>query len=244
MEKTKELDQIEIILVEPQESANIGATCRAMKTMGITHLSIVGSRIYDEERIKTLSVHAFDLYEQHKRFNTLEDAICDSVLVVGASRRRGKKRKYFSLFPEQLAERIALTGDGKKSIVFGREADGLTDSELNLCHMGVNIPSVESAMGSLNLAQAVQVITYTLSRNLNKAKGFEQIENKRIQKVSTTMCESLEAIGYYKGSEKDDVKRFLSDIIARATLSEKEAIKIEKMFKKIAKIKIHKNTKE
>ncbi len=109
---------------------------------------------------------------------------------------------------------------------------------------GVNIPSVESAMGSLNLAQAVQVITYTLSRNLNKAKGFEQIENKRIQKVSTTMCESLEAIGYYKGSEKDDVKRFLSDIIARATLSEKEAIKIEKMFKKIAKIKIHKNTKE
>ncbi len=244
MEQTKELDQIEIILVEPQESANIGSTCRAMKTMGITHLTIIGSRIYDEQRIKTLAVHAFDLYENHNRFDSLEEAVADSILVVGASRRRGKKRKYFALFPEQLAQRIKNTGDGKKSIVFGREADGLREDELNLCHMGVNIPSIESSMGSLNLSQAVQVITYTLSRNLNNAKGFEQIKNERIDQVSTTMSDSLDEIGYYKGIEKDDVKRFFSDIIARATLSEREAVRIEKMFKKIANIKVHKDNKE
>lgn len=240
MEHTKELDQIEIILVEPQESANIGSTCRAMKTMGITHLTIIGSRIYDEERIKTLAVHAFDLYENHKRFDNLIDAISDSILVVGASRRRGKKRKYFALYPEQLADRINKAGDGKKSIVFGREADGLTDKELNLCHMGVNIPSIGSAMGSLNLAQAVQVITYTLYKNLKGTKGFEQIINERVHEISNSMTASLDSIGYYKGMEKEDVNRFFTDIIARATLSEKEASKLEKMFKKIAKIKIHK----
>ncbi len=240
MEQTKELDQIEIILVEPQDSANIGSTCRAMKTMGITHLTIIGNKTYDEERIKTLAVHAFDLYTNHKRCTSLEEATVDSILVVGASRRRGKKRKYFSLFPEQLAERINQTGDGKKSIVFGREADGLTDKELNLCHLGVNIPSVSSAMGSLNLSQAVQVITYTLYKNLQATKGFEQITNERVHQLSDSMTASLEAIGYYKGMEKDDVNRFFTDILARATLSEKEASKFEKMFKKIAKIKIHK----
>ena len=239
MEHINQLDRIEIILVEPQDGANIGASCRAMQTMGISNITIIGNKVYDEDRIKTLAVHALPIWEHHKRFDTLEEAIQDSVLVVGASRRRGKKRKYFALLPEQLAQRISNTGNGKVSIVFGREADGLRENELNLCHMGVNIPSVDSSIGSLNLSQAVQVITYSLYRNIHNLTGFEQIKQERIVEVSTTMSNTLESIGYYK-NEKEDIKRFFTDIIARATLSESEAVKIEKMFRKIEKIKIHK----
>ena len=239
MEHINQLDRIEIILVEPQDGANIGASCRAMQTMGISNITIIGNKVYDEDRIKTLAVHALPIWEHHKRFDTLEEAIQDSVLVVGASRRRGKKRKYFALLPEQLAQRISNTGNGKVSIVFGREADGLRENELNLCHMGVNIPSVDSSIGSLNLSQAVQVITYSLYRNIHNLTGFEQIKQERIVEVSTTMSNTLESIGYYK-NEKEDIKRFFTDIIARATLSESEAAKIEKMFRKIEKIKIYK----
>ncbi len=240
MEHINQLDRIEIILVEPQDGANIGASCRAMQTMGISNITIIGNKVYDEDRIKTLAVHALPIWEHHKRFDTLEEAIQDSVLVVGASRRRGKKRKYFALLPEQLAQRISNTGNGKVSIVFGREADGLRENELNLCHMGVNIPSVDSSIGSLNLSQAVQVITYSLYRNIHNLTGFEQIKQERIVEVSTTMSNTLESIGYYK-NEKEDIKRFFTDIIARATLSESEAAKIEKMFRKIEKIKIYKD---
>ncbi len=239
MEHTTDLERIEIILVEPQDGANIGSVCRAMKTMGITHLTIIGDRIYDEMRIKTLAVHAFDLYEGHLRFATLQEAIADSILVVGASRRRGKKRKYFSLLPEQLAQRVKNTGKGKISIVFGRESDGLTDEELNLCHMGVKIPSSET-FGSLNLAQAVQVITYTLFRNVQDIKGFTPITNSRIKEVSDTVTQSFDMIGYYKGQEKEEVHQFFTDIFARAMLSEKEAAKVEKLFRKMAKIKLYK----
>ncbi|MDA3940284.1 MAG: RNA methyltransferase, partial [Spirochaetia bacterium] len=50
------LKHIQIVLVQPQSSENIGSVCRAMKTMGISKLAIIGSTIYDPNRIKKLSV--------------------------------------------------------------------------------------------------------------------------------------------------------------------------------------------
>lgn len=239
MESNPNLDRIRIVLVEPQDGANIGSVCRAMKTMGIRRLAITGDKVYDETRVRTLAIHAYDLYEQHERFPTLREALQDSVLSVGASRRRGKNRKYFALLPEQLAKRIADTGEGIVSIVFGREADGLTDEELHLCHMGVRIPTSE-AFPSLNLSQAVQIIAYTLFRELNDTLGFEPIVESRLQEVANTIGQSFDAIGFYKLDERPEVQRFFRDILARATLSEKEAKRLEKMFIKMSRLKLHK----
>lgn len=243
METHSNLKRIRIVLVEPQDGANIGSVCRAMKTMGITQLAITGSKEYDENRVRTLALHAFDLYEHHQRFPSLAEALQDSVLSVGASRRRGKNRKYFALLPEQLAERIAATGEGTISIVFGREADGLTDEELNLCHMGVKIPTSE-AFPSLNLSQAVQIITYTLYRELKPALGFEPIAELRLQELAETIGDSFDRIGFYKQNERTEVQRFFRDILARATLSEGEAKRLEKMFIKMSRLKLHKQPGE
>jgi tRNA/rRNA methyltransferase len=239
METNSNLERIRIVLVEPQDGANIGSVCRAMKTMGIFDLAITGDRQYDENRVKTLALHAYDLYENHTRFSTLEEALADSVLTIGASRRRGKNRKYFALLPEQMAKRISATGPGRVSIVFGREADGLTDAELNACHMGVRIPTSE-AFPSLNLSQAVQIITYSLFRELTPTLGFEPIVETRLQELVTTVGDSFEHIQFYKQNERAEVERFFRDILARATLSEKESKRLEKMFIKMARLKIHK----
>ena len=66
MENNKNIqwaDRIEIVLVETQDGANIGSVCRAMKTMGLTKLTIVGDRVYDENRVRTLALHASDLWD-------------------------------------------------------------------------------------------------------------------------------------------------------------------------------------
>ncbi len=240
MEQTTNLDRIRIVLVEPQDGANIGSVCRAMKTMGIHHLAITGDRVYDEQRVRMLAIHAFDLYEKHMRFPTLEDALKDSVLSVGASRRRGKNRKYFSLLPEQLADRLNATGEGVVSIVFGREADGLTDAELAQCHLCVRIPTSPD-FPSLNLSQAVQIITYTLYQKLNPLLAFQPIDEQRVRTLVDTIGESFERIGFYKQDERPEVERFFRDIMARATLSESETKRLEKMFIKMSRLKIHKD---
>ena len=241
MGQQQNLNRIQIVLVEPQDGANIGSVCRAMKTMGIEHLAIVGDRDYDESRVKMLAIHAFDVYEHHSRYDSLEQALTESVLAVGTSRRRGKNRKYFSLSPEQFAKHLETVGPGIVSIVFGREADGLTDAELARCHVSIRIPTSD-AFPSLNLAQAVQIITYTLFRELGEMTGFEPITNERLEHLTDTIGSSYELIGFYKQNEREEVERFYRDILARAALSEREAQRLEKMFIKMARLKIHKSS--
>lgn len=235
------LDQIQIVLVDTQDGANIGAVCRAMKTMGISRLAVTGRRKYDSDRIRTLAIHAYDIYEQSLRFPTLEDAVRESILTVGATRRRGKFRKYFSLSPEQLAERIRQSGKGTVSIVFGRESDGLTDAEVSICDMVVSIPSSPD-FPSLNLAQAVQVITYTLYRDAEERAGYSPVDRRRLEQVTDTITESFDKIHFYKQDEKEEVGRFFRDILARSGLSEKEAARLEKMFRKMAAVSLHKRS--
>ena len=241
MGQQENLARIRIVLVEPQDGANVGSVCRAMKTMGIEQLVIVGNHEYDSNRVKTLALHAFDIYEKHQRYSNLSSAVADSVLIVGTSRRRGKNRKYFAITPQHLVQRISQTGDGPVSIVFGREADGLTDDELSMCHITVKIPTSD-AFPSLNLAQAVQIITYTLYTELTPLTNWQPIDEQRLRQLASIIGESFDQIGFYKQNERTEVERFFRDILARATLSEKEAQRLQKMFIKMARLKIHKSS--
>lgn len=233
------LRRIQIVLVDTQDAANIGAACRAMKTMGISRLAIVSDKEYDDNRIKTLALHAFDIYEHHRRFTSLEEALSDSVLSAGATRRRGKFRKYASLLPEELADTInQVEGDGLVSIVFGRESSGLSDEELFCCDMAAHIPS-SPEFPSLNLSQAVQVFTYTLYRELRPPEGFSPIDRQRMDQVTETITESFDRIDFFKQNEREEVRHFFRDILSRASLTETEASRLEKMFRKMASLKIH-----
>ena len=195
MENKEFLNRIEIVLVDTQDGANIGSVCRAMKTMGLTHLTLVTKRNYDENRVRTLALHASDLYENAKRTESLEDAIKDSILAVGATRRRGKYRKLSSFSPEQLASHISSLPDGKVSIVFGRESDGLTDEEVMSCSAVVSIPTSE-AFPSLNLSQAVQIIAYTLFTKAQiYPQGMTAVTHERVRQAVDDASSHLSAKG-------------------------------------------------
>ena len=97
MQKNNWLKRIQIVLVDTQDGANIGSVCRAMKTMGLTNLAIVGDGEYDDNRVRTLALHASDIWENITRYKTLKEALKDSIFSVGATRRRGKFRKLSAL---------------------------------------------------------------------------------------------------------------------------------------------------
>ncbi len=241
MEKTDGSDRIEIVLVETQDGANIGSVCRAMKTMGLTRLTIVGDRAYDENRVRTLALHASDVWENARRVSTLDEALASSVFSVGATRRRGKFRKMSSYSPEQLSVKIKSIPEGRVSIVFGREADGLRDDEVNKCASICTIPT-SPLFPSLNLSQAVQIISYALfTGGLEFTPGMTAVTKERIKSAVDGMSENLDGIGYYKwDEEKKWTEQLLSDIIERAGLSESELQRFEKLFRKTRSIVLFK----
>ncbi|MDD4083203.1 MAG: RNA methyltransferase [Sphaerochaetaceae bacterium] len=242
LDLTEELRQkIQIVLVEPQDGANIGSCCRAMKTMGLSRLVLVTDRFYDEQRIFTLALHAKDIYKNCRRFSSLALALSDSTLAVAATRRHGKKRKGSFLSPEDLSNLVNKSSkDELISIVFGRESDGLSDEEVSQCNTMVTIPT-SPAFPSLNLSQAVQIITYTLYKGALPFTGNKKTVTIEKQKeIASHIARQLEESKYFKSSnEIINTEIFLKDIIGRSAMTDGEVQYLDKIFTKLAQRKIH-----
>lgn len=245
MENKAILDRIHIVLVDTQDGANIGSVCRAMKTMGIHHLDLVSDREYDEDRVRTLALHAADLWEQSVRYPSLEEALKDSALTVAATRRRGKFRKLSAYSPEQLSDQISKLPKGRVSIVFGRESDGLRDDEVQLCSTVVTIPTSDD-FPSLNLSQAVQIVTYTLFTHAQVySTGMTAVTHERVATAAEACTADLDSIGYFKWDEERKwTLQFLKDTLEKAGLSEGELQRFEKLFSKTATIKKYRKDEE
>ena len=66
------------------------------------------------------------------------------------------------LEPRSLGPKLAALNPGSSTaILFGREDSGLTNEELQKCHVQLQIPASEE-YGVLNLAMAVQIVAYEL----------------------------------------------------------------------------------
>ena len=230
------LDDIYIILCRPDESRNIGSTCRAMANMGMKNLRIVGKKAdYDEEKVKTLAIHAFSIWENAVFFDSIEAATKDCYVSAGTTRRRGKKRKEWLLTPDEFSTKVNDIENGKIAVIFGNERTGLTDEELECCTLGVKIPTDEE-FGSLNLSHAVQIICYELYKHLKvpTLTGYTPITLERLSKTVTSLTDDLKKVGFFSVTGRPEMENFWTSVFARAALSEGEAQYIEKIFNKAA----------
>ncbi len=230
------LQHIIIVLVHPEESRNVGAVCRAMANCDISTLRIVGRREdFDDERVRILAIHASPIWDKAAFYPSVTEATADCVCAAGTTRRRGKKRKGKLLLPEEFADTVApATENGKVALVFGNERTGLTDEELLECTCGITIPS-STAFASLNLSHAVQVICYQLFRATQKEyAGYTPIPLSRLDETVSTIADSLQSIGFFSRTGRQDMERFWRGILSRAALSEGEASYLENIFDKAA----------
>ncbi len=233
---------IRVVLARPQEGTNVGAVCRAMKTMGLGTLTIVGGRGIDPVRARVVAVHAADVLDRAVWCDRLEDAVRDASLVAGVTRRIGSRRKAYSLTPEELAD----PDPGTVALVFGNEEAGLSDAELALCHLAVHIPS-SPEFPSLNLSHAVQVVAYALFRRQAPAgawAAFAPIPSERLVRLVQRIIGSLHSIGYMTQPGSRGLGAFWRDILARAQLSEREAHRLETVFRNISGILTRRRTED
>ena len=154
-------DNIRIVLVNTSHPGNIGGVARAMKNMGLTRLYLVAPRDYPSEQAQWRAASAMDILDGAVVVPTLEEAIGDCQFVVGSSARE-RRIPWPLMEARQCAERIATASSQEQvAVLFGREDRGLTNDELKVCNLHLNIPTSD-AYSSLNLAMAVQVVAYEL----------------------------------------------------------------------------------
>ena len=238
MPPMKELDHIIVVLENPQSGKNVGSVCRAMKNMGLSRLTIAGHTEVDREAAAVTAIHAVDILENALFVPSVEEAVKGTVLSAGLSRRRGKKRKYFSLFPEELARRVLEIGEGDVALVFGNEVSGLSEEDMAHCNVAVKIPTSDE-FPSLNLSHAVQVTAYEIYKTLtlNKGglhpRGYRPIDREELQGLTDSITADLKEIGFFKQVGPEDMGAFFRDVFSRAALSRGEADRMARIFTKI-----------
>jgi len=169
---------IRIVLVGTTHPGNIGAVARAMKNMGVTDLTLVKPLYFPHDEAVARASGAEDILENATVVAKLEDALQDCVYVVGAS-ARSRTIDWPCLNPRDCAAKLHLESSrGAVAAVFGTENSGLSNAELDRCDTLMTIPT-SPEFSSLNLAMAVQVLTYELRAAQSDAPGEYDAEARR-----------------------------------------------------------------
>lgn len=153
---------IRVVLSHPSHPGNIGATARAMKTMGMSKLYLVNPQSFPSPQAYALASHADDILDHAVVVDALKTALVGTTVQVASTARRRELSPLLqtprAIAPELLME---VQQGGEVALVFGTEMSGLTVEEVRLCNRLVSIPS-NPVYASLNLAQAVQILCYEL----------------------------------------------------------------------------------
>jgi len=175
------LDNIHIVLVEPKNAGNIGSVVRAMKNMGLSRLRLVNPVPFrDEVEQRKMGYRSQEIIAAAREFTSLSAALQGISQVFLATAKKGKWKKDF-LSPAQAAARIAAGPAEKIALVFGREDKGVTTDESQSANYFIRIP-MAGTYPSLNLSQAVMVVTYELYKAVHESgqvDGLPRMAEKR-----------------------------------------------------------------
>jgi tRNA/rRNA methyltransferase/tRNA (cytidine32/uridine32-2'-O)-methyltransferase len=229
------LASVVVVLYEPQDPVNIGATVRAMKNMGVSRLRLVRPVAYEAIRLEGIAHGTMDLIERIEHFNSFDDAVADCVRVVGfTARRRAAKLRLID--PKAAAaELLDAAAEGLVALAFGREDSGLPNDILDRVHTTVTIPTTDHA--SLNLAQAALIGLYEL--HLAAADATREIgpprkdapppTNEQMEQFFADAERSLDAIEFFKTRFPEHIMRTLRSLTFRAAPNARELSLIRAM---------------
>jgi len=233
-DKTKEFEyrpSPAVILCEPQLGENIGTTARAMANFGLWDLRLVNPRDgWPNEKAIAAASRADHVIDKVRVFDTTEAAIADLSLVYATTARRRDLQKPV-LGPEEASQRIiAHIGGGKPAgFLFGRERWGLYNEEVALADAIVTLP-VEAAFASLNIAQAVLIISYEWRRQSDFGPSLpfaetvsEPATKGELLQLFTHLEQALDEAGFFTAPDKrPTVINNLRAMLSRGTLSGQE----------------------
>ena len=224
---------IAIILVSPQMGENIGAAARAMLNCGLTDLRIVNPRDgWPSEPARAMSSGALEKMPPVQVFDTVADAVadCHHVYATTARTRDMVKRSFTARSAAQdIEEKQKKEPDYQAGILFGGERAGLSNDDVALAHSVITIP-LNPDFSSLNLAQAVLLVSYEIAQLQNTGEDMKLLTGKselatheEINGFLKRLEEELDTHSFFRTEEmKPTTLRNLQSLFLRADLTDQE----------------------
>ncbi len=153
-------DPTRFILIGTSHPGNVGAAARAIKVMGFSELWLVAPRDAEAPRRDeaiAMASGATDVLAAPGVGATLAEAL-EGVSYLCATAMTPRDFGPPTFAPRRLFETLAPSPH-RVAFLFGSERFGMSNEDVYRCHACLSIPT-RADYGSLNLAQAVQLIAY------------------------------------------------------------------------------------
>ena len=218
------------VLVHTSHAGNVGAAARAIKVMGFDELVLVAPRhpdVLQRDEALAMASGATDVLQRARVVASLAEAL-DGIEQVCATAMTPR-----DFGPPTAAPRDCFAGWAERgcwpdiAFVFGSERFGLSNDDVYRCHQCLSIPAAPG-YGSLNLAQAVQLIAYEWRQALG---GFDVVERRAAPKIADAAAVRgllehwqavLVAIGYLDPAVPKKLMPRLNQALNRARVTPEE----------------------
>ena len=221
------LSNIRVVLLNTSHPGNIGASARAMKTMGLTRLLLVNPKQYPAAEATARASGADDLLLGASVCADIDTALADCRLVIGAS-ARSRRIPCPVIDPAEAARRLVSESEqGEVAVLFGAEQSGMSNEEIDRCQYLVQIPT-NPEYGSLNLAAAVQIISYEIRVMQGKLCHTEPLPDHvpvtadEMERFYEHLEQTLVALDFLDPGNPRKLMRRLRRLYNRARLDENE----------------------
>ena len=205
---------INIVIVDTIHPGNIGSVARAMKTMGLSKLSLVNPRVFPSDDAIALAGNATEVLDNAKIFDSIDEAIKDSTFVYATS-SRNRSIQWPTINASEAAKEICnqVESDKEVSIIFGKEDRGLTNDELELANTLIEIPA-NPEYPVLNLAMSAQIIAYEILKashgeEIKEWRDYPEVNSKQLQMLIDHFIETAVEIDVI---DPDNTKKIISRI--------------------------------
>lgn len=227
------------ILVRPLYPGNAGGAARAICNFGWEQLRLVRPAFaLPHEEATRFAVGGRAVLQGAQIETNLAAAVDGTRLVIGTSRRAGKRRPNF--FPiEELGTVLRdVRPKDAVAILFGSEEKGLTNEELRSCQVIVTIPTV-AACPSLNLAHAVALVAYEFRRAMAQAPQSATRDPlapvEQLRDLFVHWRHVLDVIEFFPHGQPENVMRRLRHLFGRTQLTQREVGMLRGIARQIMK---------
>jgi tRNA/rRNA methyltransferase len=221
--------QTRFVLVETSHAGNVGAAARAMKVMGFDDLVLVRPRRPEalaEAEAVAMASGAADVLARARVVATL-DAALDGITHVCATAMTPRDFGPPTAAPRPHLEALAARSEPAVAFVFGPERTGLANEDVYRCHVCLSIPTAPG-YGSLNLAQAVQLLAYEWRQALGgfdvrpRAPAARRADAEAVAGLLAHWRETLVEIGFLDPKAPKKLMARLHRLLNRAQPSVEE----------------------
>jgi tRNA/rRNA methyltransferase len=220
------LDRFRMVLVETSLAANIGAAARAMLTMGLTRLVLVAPKTFPHADATALAAGATTVLDAADVVATLDEALAGASTSIALTARARRFAGRVLPLREAAIHAVRAASAGDVAFVFGTEMSGLTNEQVLRCTEVATI-AANPAYGSLNLAAAVQLVSWELRMaaqggDVAPARRFPAATHEDIEALYAHAAHTLAALRFYDPARPRRLMTRLRRLFARASLEREE----------------------